>query len=97
MLVEDPVVPLPVSVDAPFVGTLVRAYVTAELRFRIHALALPMPPERSFHRVTLATVRKSSRAFCTCRYFLVASLLVDAHRRRIRLPFYNTATLKHQC
>jgi len=57
VLVEDPVVSLPVSVDAPFVRTRVRAYVTAELRFRIHALALPMSPERSFHRVTLATVR----------------------------------------
>jgi len=43
--------------------------------------------------------RKSSRAFCTCRrHSLVASLLVDVvHRPRTRLPFCNTATLKHQC
>jgi len=47
---------LSVFVDAPFVRTFVWAYVTAEFRFCIHALELPMPPERSFHRVTLATI-----------------------------------------
>lgn len=57
MIVKDAVMLLPVFVDAPLVRTLVRAHVTAEPRFRIHALELPMPPEGSLHRVTLAAVR----------------------------------------
>lgn len=57
VIVEDAVMLLPVLVDAPFVRTLIRAYVTAEPRYRIHALELPMPPEGPLHRVTLATVR----------------------------------------
>lgn len=56
-IVENAVMLLSVFVDAPFVRTLVWAYVTTEFRFRIHAFELPMPPEGSLHRVTLATIR----------------------------------------
>lgn len=46
-----------VLVNAPLVRAIVRAYITSEPRFRIYALELPVPPERSFHRIILAAIR----------------------------------------
>lgn len=56
-IVKDAVMLLLVPVNAPLVGGFVRAYVTADPRSRIHTLELPVPPERSVHRVTLAAIR----------------------------------------
>lgn len=47
----------PVPLDAPLVRARVRAHTAAELRFRVHALELAVPPEGPLHRVTLTAVR----------------------------------------
>lgn len=46
-----------VFVNAPLVRAIVRAYITSEPRYRVHAFELAVPPERSFHRVTLVAIR----------------------------------------
>lgn len=48
---------LSMRVHAPFIRALVRTLLATELRFRVYALELPVPPEGSLCRVTLAAIR----------------------------------------
>lgn len=48
---------LPVHVHAPLMRALVRTLLATELRFRVNALELPVPPEGPLRRVAFATIR----------------------------------------
>ncbi|CAL1680015.1 unnamed protein product [Lasius platythorax] len=54
---EETVDHLPVRVHAPLMRALVRTLLATELRFRVHALELPVPPEGPLRRVALAAIR----------------------------------------
>jgi hypothetical protein len=71
--------------EGPFVRRVIGALVAAESRLGVDALELPVPPERSLHRVDLTAYRTAMLLLMLLMLLMLLKLLIGALAKRLLL------------